>query len=116
MSRPSRRWTYSHQKMDLKPSSVMSWLRSRNSGVSWYFSNVSAHWASFRGGSAPTSGCHSTMESPEWVSRVAPPTTTMAKTSAQQARSHAATGSRLPGASEAGAAGAPIAVAFTGSM
>ena len=116
MSRPSSRWKYSHQKIDLKPSTVMSWLRSLNSGVSLYFSNVPAHWASFRGGSAPTSGCHSTMESPEWVRRVAPPTTTMAKTRAQQASSQAATGSRLPGASEAGAAGAPIAVAFTGSM
>src|SRR5665213_2470766 len=39
---------------------------------------------------APISGRHSTIESPECVSRVMPPTTTIAKTSAQQARSHAA--------------------------
>src|SRR5205085_6167351 len=76
---------------DLKPSSVMSWLLRRNSGVSLYLPNVSAHCSSFSGGTAPTSGCHSTIESPECVRRVMPPTTTIAKTSAQQARSHSAT-------------------------
>src|SRR5207253_10804167 len=90
-----RRCAYSHQKIAWKPASVMSWLRSRNSGVSLYLSNVSCHCASFSGGSAPTMGCHSTIESPECVSRVTPPTTTMANTSAQQASSHKATGRRV---------------------
>src|SRR5207342_1690651 len=63
-------------------------------GVCLYLSKVSCHCASSRGGMAPTIGCHSTMESPECVSRVTPPTTTIAKTSAQQASSHHATGRR----------------------
>ena len=36
-------------------------------------------------------GCHSVIDRPERVSRVIPPTTTIAKISAQQANSHAAT-------------------------
>src|SRR5438034_624300 len=36
-------------------------------------------------------GCHSTMDKPECVRRVTPPTTTIAKTSAQQRKSQAAT-------------------------
>ena len=40
----------------------------------------------------PTIGCHSTIDSPECVSRVTPPTTIIANTSAQQTKSHAATG------------------------
>ena len=39
----------------------------------------------------PTIGCHSTIESPECVRRVMPPTTTIANTSAQHTSSHAAT-------------------------
>ena len=39
----------------------------------------------------PTSGFHSTIDRPEWVSRVTPPTITMAKTSVQQSSSHVAT-------------------------
>jgi len=42
------------------------------------------------GGMVPTSGCHSTIESPESVSRVTPPTTTMANTRAQQPNNQAA--------------------------
>src|SRR5436190_10637697 len=90
MTRPSNRCAYSHQKIPLNPSSVMSWLRSRYSGVSRYFANASSHCESFSGGTAPTIGCHSTIESPECVRRVMPPTTIIAKTIAQQARSHAA--------------------------
>src|SRR2546423_7698929 len=89
--RPSRRWKYSHQKIALKPASVMSWLRRRNSGVVRYFAKVSSHCAAWRGGIAPTRGCHSTIERPECVRRVTPPTTTIAKTRAQQASSHTAT-------------------------
>ena len=39
----------------------------------------------------PTIGCHSTIDSPECVSRVTPPTTTIANTSAQQTSSQIAT-------------------------
>ena len=46
----------------------------------------------FSGGSVPTIGCHSVIDSPECVSRVTPPTTTIANTSAQQTNSQAATG------------------------
>ena len=38
----------------------------------------------------PTMGCHSVIDKPEWVNRVMPPTTTMAKTSEQHSNSHAA--------------------------
>src|SRR5436190_21211197 len=82
---------YSHQKMPLNDSTVMSKLRWRNSGVSRYFANASSHCASFTGGSAPTMGCHSTIDRPECVSRVMPPTTTIANTSAQHASSQMAT-------------------------
>ena len=87
---------YSHQKMLLNPVRVMAGLTRRYSGVCWYFRKVSCHapWSS--GGSAPTIGCHSTIDSPEWVRRVMPPTTTIANTSAQQASSQAAM-TRSPG-------------------
>ena len=39
------------------------------------------------GGSVPTIGCHSVIDSPECVRRVTPPTTTIANTSTQQAAS-----------------------------
>ena len=61
------------------------------SGVSWYFEKAASQSAADSGGSVPTMGCHSVMESPEWVRRVTPPTTTIANTSAQQMKSHAAT-------------------------
>ena len=38
----------------------------------------------------PLTGFHSTMDSPEWVSRVTPPRTTMTKTMAQQVSSQKA--------------------------
>src|SRR6266516_2743817 len=85
ISLPRSRWTYSHQKMPLKPSRFIPGLTSRYSGVCLYFPKVSCHPTSSSGGRAPTIGRHSTMESPEWVSRVTPPTTTIANTSAQQA-------------------------------
>ena len=44
------------------------------------------------GGIVPTSGCHSTIESPESVSLVTPPTTTMAKTRAQHMSNQIAIG------------------------
>ena len=44
----------------------------------------------------PTIGCHSVIESPECVSRVAPPTTISANTSAQHASSQTATARGWP--------------------
>ena len=89
--RPSSRWKYSHQKMPLNPARLMPWFTCRYSGVSRYFSNVCCHSASDIGGSVPTIGCHSTIDRPECVSRVTPPTTTIANTSAQHTNSHVAT-------------------------
>ena len=67
-------------------------LTSWYSGVCRYLSKASLPLrASASGGSVPTIGCHSTIDSPEWVRRVTPPTTTIANTSAQQTRSHATT-------------------------
>ena len=54
----------------------------------------SFHRASVSGGTVPTSGCHSTIDSPEWVSRVTPPTTTMANTIAAHNSSQRATARR----------------------
>lgn len=102
--RPSKRWKYSHQKIPLNSPRLMAWFTRRYSGVSLYFSNVACQAASLSGGSVPTIGCHSTIESPEWVRRVTPPTTTIAKTRAQQTSSHAATARRLVGAGGADAA------------
>src|ERR1039457_4217304 len=77
--------------MDLNAPRLIPWLTFRYSGVSLYLSKVSSHCASLTGGSVPRMGCHSTMDSPEWVSRGTPPTTTIADTGAQHASSPAAT-------------------------
>ena len=47
------------------------------SGMAWYFRKASRQAASLSGGIAPMSGCHSVMERPESVRRVAPPTMTV---------------------------------------
>ena len=62
-------------------------------GIWRYFSNASCQAASDSGGTAPMIGCHSVMERPEPVSRVAPPRLTIRKTSAATANSHTRTGS-----------------------
>jgi hypothetical protein len=56
-----------------------------------YFSNASTQWLSVNGGMAPSSGFHSVMDSPESVSRVAPPTITMQKIRKATAQSQIAT-------------------------
>ena len=66
------------------------------SGVAWYFANASFQSAADSGGKVPTIGCHSVIDKPEWVSRVTPPTTTIANTSAQQRSSHAPTAPAPP--------------------
>src|SRR5205085_12013939 len=45
-----------------------------------YLSNSAVHSASVRGGKIPVTGFHSVIESPDSVSRVAPPTTTSRRT------------------------------------
>ena len=45
------------------------------------FLEASCHTASFKGGTAPRIGCHSVIDKPDPVRRVAPPTTTMARRS-----------------------------------
>src|SRR5512145_2163511 len=67
-------------------------LISRYSGVCRYLANSACHSASESGGRAPVTGRHSVIDSPDSVSRVTPPITTMAKIIAQQARSQSATG------------------------
>src|SRR5437879_1004869 len=81
--------------MLLNPARIMVGLTRRYSGVCGYFRKASCHAPSSSGGSVPTIGCHSTIDRPEWVRRVTPPTTTIANTSAQQASSQAATARSL---------------------
>src|SRR3989344_5397312 len=78
--------------MPLNSSSDMPALTFVYSGVCLYLLKVSSHrvWAS--GGPAPMIGSHSTMGSPHRVSRVTPPSTTIAKISTQQINSQTATG------------------------
>ena len=59
----------------------MPWLRMRYCGVSRYLSNSTAQSPALSGGTTPVTGRHSVIESPEPVSRVAPPTATIATTS-----------------------------------
>ena len=51
--------------------------------------NSASHCASVSGGIAPVIGFHSVIESPDSVSRVMPPTTTIANTKAATKRSQA---------------------------
>src|SRR5918993_11707 len=62
-------------------------LRARYCGIVWYFLNSACHAGSDSGGRTPVTGFHSTMERPDSVSRVAPPTRTVAITSAATATS-----------------------------
>jgi len=51
-----------------------------------------AHCASDSGGNAPVTGFHSTIDNPDSVSRVAPPTSTMVAINTATAISHHRTG------------------------
>src|SRR5262245_9345084 len=53
----------------------------------WYFSNSACQALSLKGGTVPVSGFHSTIESPDSVSLVAPPTRTIARISPATTRS-----------------------------
>jgi hypothetical protein len=57
-------------------------------GIAWYFSNSTCQASRVSGGSVPVTGFHSTIDRPDSVSRVAPPTTMVANTSAATASSH----------------------------
>ena len=69
-------------------------LSSRYCGIAWYFSNSACQAASDSGGSTPVTGFHSTIERPDSVSRVAPPTTSVRKIIAATASSHSRTARR----------------------
>ena len=59
----------------------MPWLRSEYCGLALYLANSESQAASESGGMAPVTGRHSVIERPDPVSRVAPPTATIAMTS-----------------------------------
>src|SRR5262249_10192795 len=80
--------------MVLNASRLMPALRSRYCGIALYLSNSACQDAASSGGSTPVTGFHSTIESPDSVSRVAPPTTTVAAISAAAASSHSLTARR----------------------
>src|SRR5215467_3412786 len=60
-------------------------------GMVLYFANSACQSASPSGGKTPVTGFHSTIESPDSVSRVAPPTNTIANTSPATHHSHTPT-------------------------
>ena len=71
--RARMRCAHSHQKIVLNPARSMSLLICRYSGICWYLANSSCHSAASSGGMTPWIGCHSVIDRPESVSRVAPP-------------------------------------------
>src|SRR5215510_9986733 len=77
--------------MALNSASDIPWLTTLYSGVWRYLSNASSQSAWLNGGIAPAIGRHSTIERPERVSRVTPPTTIIVATNAAQTRSQAIT-------------------------
>src|SRR5262249_5249145 len=74
--------------MRLNSSSVMPLLASSYSDEVLYFSNSNTQAPCPTGGRTPVTGRHSTIDSPESVSRVAPPTITMSTSRAAIALSH----------------------------
>src|SRR5581483_1538346 len=67
-------------------------LSSRYWGIAWYFVNSFRHSFSDSGGRTPVTGFHSTIDRPDSVNRVAPPTTSVATIIAAETRSHSRTG------------------------
>src|SRR5262245_51402676 len=78
--------------MLLNSSRVIAKWTARYSGICWYFANSVAQSAEENGGTMPIIGFHSVIDSPDSVSRVTPPTTTIRKMRPQHRNSHAATG------------------------
>src|SRR6516164_3620341 len=66
-------------------------LCSRYCGIVLYLSNSACHADASSGGTTPVTGFHSTIDRPDSVSRVAPPTTTVANIRAATASSHSRT-------------------------
>src|SRR5690606_28758824 len=81
--------------MNLNSASSMPALVSSYCGVARYFSNSAAQLAASIGGIMPVTGRHSVIERPEPVSRVSPPTTIIATTSAKSTPSQIAMPRRL---------------------
>src|SRR5215470_8327426 len=77
--------------MSLNSAKVIPEWIARYSGICLYLAISTAQSASESGGTTPMTGFHSVIDSPESVSRVTPPTTTIKKINAQQANSHLAT-------------------------
>src|SRR6266498_3058695 len=71
----------------------------------WYFSNSCCQSDGESGGSTPSTGCHSTMESPDSVTRVAPPTSTITKTNPETASSQSRIMRRCRSGGEIGSMG-----------
>ena len=66
-------------------------LCSRYCGMVLYLPNSACHAAASSGGITPVTGFHSTIDRPDSVSRVAPPTTTVTNIRAATASSHSRT-------------------------
>src|SRR6476469_2481147 len=60
--------------------------------MAWYLANSACHSAGESGGKIPVTGFHSTIESPDSVSRVAPPTINVSNIIAADTSSHSRTG------------------------
>src|SRR5258708_913057 len=99
--------------MVLNSSRLMPRLSRSYCGMVLYFANSACQSASPSGGTAPVTGFHSTIESPDSVSRVAPPTSTMANTSEATHHSHTPTardtsaGLRVPASAPHNASSVP---------
>src|SRR5215510_15035876 len=70
----------------------MSRLSSRYCGMVWYLANSVCHSDCESGGKTPVTGFHSTIESPDSVSLVAPPTINVSNIIAADTSSHSRTG------------------------
>src|SRR5215471_2615146 len=78
--------------MLLNSSKLIAKWTARYSGICWYFANSVVQSAADSGGTMPMTGFHSVIDSPDNVSRVTPPTTTIKKINPQHMKSHAAIG------------------------
>src|SRR5262245_20066103 len=99
--RPRFRCAHSHQKITLKAARLMPLLAYSYCGIRWYLRTASFQSASVSGGSVAMMGFHSVIDSPEPVSRVAPPRLTISNTKPVNTNSQARTAAML-GALRAG--------------
>src|SRR5262249_7703397 len=80
--------------MVLNSSRLIPGWRSRYWGIILYLSNSTCHARASSGGTTPVTGFHSTMERPDSVSRLAPPTITVTNIKAATASSQSLTARR----------------------